>query len=166
MTKHKFRVKVDGIDKTKHPLYNTYKGMLARCNNPNSKYYKYYGGRGIKVSKSWQGRYGFVHFVRDMGDKPDGYTLERKRNNGNYSRYNCTWAPMTTQALNKRIANVNTSGYVGVHYFKATGRWQAYIDYRRKRKNLGYFEKLADAIEARRIAESERMDVFKTDMET
>lgn len=149
-------VRVEGQYKTMHPLYNTYKGMLARCNHPNSKYYKYYGGRGIRVVKRWQGRYGFSHFVEDMGPRPEGYTLERVNNNGMYSPKNCKWETMSTQALNKRISNVNTSGYVGVHYFKAAKLWSAYIDHHGKRKNLGYFKNLYDAIEARRLAEIER----------
>jgi hypothetical protein len=156
MSKHKTFVKVEGLTKTKHPLYTTYKGMLARCNHPNSKYYSYYGGRGIKVCKRWLGRYGFVRFVRDMGPRPEGYTLERKHNNGNYSQYNCIWAPMSTQSLNRRLAVVNTSGYVGIHHYKATGKWSAYIDFKRKRKHLGYFDNLHEAIEARRKAEDER----------
>jgi hypothetical protein len=147
---------IDGYYKTKHPLYTTYKGMLARCNHPNSKYYKYYGGRGIKVCKRWQGPTGFKHFVADMGIRPEGYTIERVNNNRGYSPKNCIWATLSTQSLNKRLASVNTSGYVGVHWYKAVNMWSAYIDHKRKRKHLGYFHNLHDAIEARRLAEEER----------
>lgn len=149
-------VQVEGLHQTKHPLYTTYKGMLARCNHPNMKYYSYYGGRGIKVCADWQGRLGFKHFVRDMGERPKGYTLDRVDTNGNYSKYNCRWSNMTTQSLNKRLARVNTSGYAGVHFFKRANLWSAYIDFKGKRKNLGYFKRLADAVEARRDAENER----------
>lgn len=150
-------VLVDGLYKTKHPLYTTYKGMLSRCNHPNSKYYSYYGGRGIKVNKRWLGRYGFKHFAEDMGPRPEGHTLERINNNRGYSPKNCRWATMSTQSLNKRIATVNTSGYVGVHYYKSANLWTAYIDYKKKRKHLGYFNKLNDAIEARKRAEEDRL---------
>lgn len=149
-------LRVDGLHQTKHPLYSTYKGMLARCNHPNGKYYKYYGGRGIKVCDEWSGKLGFSNFVRDMGKRPEGLTLDRVDSNGNYCKENCRWASMTEQALNRRLANVNTSGYAGVHYFKRANLWSAYIDFKGKRKNLGYFKKLADAVEARRGAEQER----------
>lgn len=153
-------VKVEGHFKTKHPLYQTYKGMLSRCNHVNSKYYSYYGGRGIKVAKRWTGPTGFKHFVEDMGSKPDGTTLDRKNNNGNYSKYNCRWVSMTEQSLNRRLANVNTSGVAGVHFFKAANMWSAYIDFKRKRKNLGYFHSFADAVVARREAEIERSQLI------
>lgn len=152
----KKRTIIDGYYKTKHPLYTTYKGMLARCNHPNSKYYKYYGGRGIKVAKRWQGPLGFKHFVEDMGERPKGFTIERLNNNRGYSAKNCTWVTMSTQALNRRLQSNSTSGYVGVNWYKACNMWNAYIDHEHKRKHLGYFHNLHDAIEARRLAEEER----------
>lgn len=148
--------KVEGFYKTKHPLYTTYKGMLARTGNPNHKHYSYYGGRGITVVKRWQGHNGFKHFVEDMGIRPSGCTLERVNNNRGYSPKNCRWESTTTQSLNRRLAVVNTSGYAGIHWFKAANKWSVYIDFKRKRKHLGYFSNLYDAIEARRIAEEER----------
>ena len=64
--------KIDGYWKSKHPLWTSYHGMLQRCDNPNHKDYKYYGGRGIGVVKRWRGSTGFDKFVADMGERPDG----------------------------------------------------------------------------------------------
>lgn len=77
--------------------------MLDRCNNPRSASYKDYGGRGISVHKRWQrSRTGFRNFCEDMGDRPEGMSLDRINVNGNYWPSNCRWATAATQALNKR----------------------------------------------------------------
>lgn len=73
--------------------------MRQRCNNPNSKVYVHYGGRGIKVCKRWQR---FENFHQDMGDVPLGLTLERVDNNKGYSAGNCVWATQQDQVRNKR----------------------------------------------------------------
>lgn len=146
-----------GENRSKNPLYTTYRGMIQRCSNPNQKYYSYYGGRGIKVCERWTGIDGFTYFAEDMGEKPEGMTLDRKDNDGDYTPDNCQWATRTTQQINQRINNVNTSGIKGVHYQKAANSWMAYINYRGKRKHLGYFKEKADAVAARKDAEIERL---------
>lgn len=85
------------------PEFNIWKGMLARCKNPNSEQYHDYGGRGIAVCDRWQGDQGFENFFADMGPRPEGnYTIERKDVNGNYCPNNCIWLPRPLQAFNKR----------------------------------------------------------------
>lgn len=87
---------------TKHELYGTWQDMLNRCRNKNNLQYKDYGGRGIKVCERWQGPDGFWFFVDDMGDRPQGYTLDRIDVNGDYCKENCRWADRHTQNLNTR----------------------------------------------------------------
>jgi hypothetical protein len=104
-------------------VYAIWEGMLKRCFNPKSQAYKNYGGRGISVCDKWLS---FEGFYNDMGDVPDGLSLERVDVNGDYSPDNCKWADTSEQAYNQRRREDNTSGRVGVHKTR-NGKWAAQI---------------------------------------
>lgn len=74
--------------------------MLSRCLNPADDNFKYYGGRGIEICQAWQDS--FAGFLSDMGERPEGTSLDRKQTDGNYTPDNCRWATAQEQARNRR----------------------------------------------------------------
>jgi hypothetical protein len=83
------------------PTYNSWQMMKNRCMNPAAEDYFYYGLRGIKVCPEWMQYDGFL---RDMGERPPGLTLERRDGKKGYSKSNCCWATKTEQARNRAYA--------------------------------------------------------------
>lgn len=83
--------------------YNSWAGMFQRCDNKDNAAYQNYGGRGIKVCEQW---YVFENFLRDMGVRPKGTTIDRIDNDKGYYPENCRWATAKTQSGNRRYMQI------------------------------------------------------------
>jgi hypothetical protein len=77
--------------------------MRSRCNNPNVRGYKLYGGRGIKVCSRWNN---FANFLSDIlatiGERPPDHSLDRIENSKGYFPGNVRWATRSIQMKNRR----------------------------------------------------------------
>ena len=83
--------------------YNSWSNMIARCSNKKHHAYERYGACGIRVCKRWRepGGYGMLNFVKDIGPRGRGLTLDRINPRGHYEPTNCRWATPKVQANNQ-----------------------------------------------------------------
>lgn len=86
--------------------YSSWASAKDRCKNERNQAWDYYGGRGITMCEEWASD--FSVFLKDMGEKPEGFSLERKEVNGNYEPGNCKWIPRGMQSSNTRASVVAT----------------------------------------------------------
>lgn len=84
------------------PTHNSWRGMIKRCTNSTNASWKYYGARGVKVCDRWRGPAGFDNFLADMGEKPEGTSIDRIDGDGDYTPDNCRWATFQAQAQTRR----------------------------------------------------------------
>lgn len=112
--------------KTNSHLYSVWRGMKGRIFNKNARYYKYYGGRGIKICNEWINFENFYEWSINNGYQ-EGLTIERKDVNGDYCPENCKWATMKEQANNRRTN----------HFIEFNGKIQSMSDWA-KEINIPY----------------------------
>lgn len=109
---------IHGMSRT--PTYKTWVKIKQRCLNPNNSRFKDYGGRGIKVCDHWMK---FENFYKNMGDKPEGKSIDRINNDGDYEPKNCKWSTAKQQAENRRP---KSSGPAEQKWFRA---WKENVPY-------------------------------------
>lgn len=83
-------------------LYYVWGTMKTRCYNPNTKDYKYYGGRGIAVCEEWRTNFSaFKEWALANGYAPE-LTIDRVDVDGDYCPENCRWVTRAEQNRNQR----------------------------------------------------------------
>ena len=132
--------------------YKAYTNMRDRVHNKEN--YPAYAIKGISISEDWN--LSFSNFYADMGDCPEGYSLERRNTEGNYNKDNCVWIEdWGVQCYNKSLSSKNKTGVTGVSWSKISEKWHAYISKDGRRVHLGLFEEFEDAVGKRRDSELE-----------
>lgn len=111
-----FRNRVHGMRYS--DTYRTWANMKDRCLNPNCGSYKHYGMRGIAVDSEWMA---FPNFLRDMGEKPIGLSLDRINNDGPYTKNNCRWAGAKVQGRNRRSSILDAHKANRIREFARSG---------------------------------------------
>lgn len=91
----------------KRPLYSVWIGMRQRCENPEDRNFKRYGGRGILICDEWDDFQVFYNWAMTHGYER-GLTIERKDNNGDYCPDNCIWIPLNMQTRNREVSRLLT----------------------------------------------------------
>lgn len=134
------------------PEYYAWVNMRSRCFTKTCRDYKWYGARGVSVSKEWDV---FEAFIQDMGPKPSPkHSLERIDNEKGYSADNCKWATAEEQANNQRVRSTNKSGVQGV-FKRRDGYWIAKF----KGEYIGCFSSFDKAYAARKAAEIDHASI-------
>lgn len=116
------------------PTYYSWQAMLARCRYLARDVDNKHIGRGIGMTADWLS---FDAFLRDMGPRPDGMTLDRIDNDGDYTPGNCRWATPRQQARNKRNNKLDFDAAVDVVVRRLRGE-----SYRRIAADYGTCESL------------------------
>ena len=140
---------------TKHgmngtPTHRSWSKMKERCYLESYKEKDYYQARGIEVCERWLES--FENFFEDMGERPEGTSLDRIDPDKGYDPDNCRWSDLTIQSYNRRMNTNNTSGRTGVFQLR-NGNWQAIISYYKDRIVLAYDVSYEEACRVREDAE-------------
>lgn len=127
-----------GLSKTK--TAGIWRGMIGRCKNPKDTSFKNYGARGITICERWMD---FLNFLADMGECPEGYSIERDDNEKGYFPENCKWIPRGLQARNTRNA-LKYEGKPLAQISEETGINYATLRSRFKKHGTPFIESLKD----------------------
>lgn len=130
-------------------VYKIWMAMVWRCTKPTYGDYPRYGGRGIKVCERWMD---FRNFFADMGEPPEGYSINRIDNNGNYEPSNCEWSSTAVQNRNRRnslVIHYKGKRYVAAELSRALGMSES---------TLYYWIRVHGIEKAIQIAESKNTD--------
>lgn len=138
-------------------------GAKQRCYNPKNSKYEYYGNKGITVCDKWLAisYFGVRNFLEDMGERPEGTSIDRIDVNGNYCKENCRWASPSVQGYNQTKRSTNTSGVTGVYWNSRREQWEAKITVKNEDKYLGSGVDFNEVVKIRKEAELKYFGVNK-----
>lgn len=119
------------------------------CRVRYEEYSKDYGD--VEVCERWLNS--FENFYEDMGERPEGMTLNRVNGAKIYSKETCEWATLSLQSYDQKKKSSNKSGRTGVKWRKERGVWEARITKDKVIYILYYGESFEDACKARAAGE-------------
>ena len=150
----KIKRKYHGKSNTK--LYAIWRAIKKRCYLISELQYKDYGGRGITMQADWVNNFPlFESYVTSLDGYDEkkigrkGLSIDRVDNDGNYEEGNLRWADICTQNRNRRKPQRNTSGFIGVTFYKDNKKYVARISVNCKQKYLGSRETAQEAYQLR-----------------
>jgi len=110
---------------TGHPLWGTWRGAMSRCYKPCAVGYKDYGGRGIQVHEPWHDAGNFIRdILAEIGERPEGQSLDRKDNDDNYRPGNVQWSTRVEQARTKRTTKLSDADIMEIKRRHTGGEMQ------------------------------------------
>ena len=138
---------------TKTPAWNAWDSMVTRLKDERCKEWYW----DVTADERWlePNGQGFMNFYEDMGDPPEGHTLNRVRGAKIYSKETCEWATLSMQSFDQKRSKVNTSGRTGVYFDKSGSRWVAVIKQNHITTQVYRGDSFEEACEARTKAEIE-----------
>lgn len=138
----------DGKDKR---TYRIYSKMLNRAFHKYEEYKHVY--KGVEVCERWTGKFGFEHFLEDMGECPSPkHSLNRVACANLYSKETCEWTTSTVQTFERKLLKSNKCGVTGVRWRVEKQVWEARIKQTRP-KIIYYGDSFKEAVETRIAAE-------------
>ena len=135
----------------KTPTYQSWTKLCARTRN--EEYAEWHGD--VEVCDRWDTRKGgsFENFLEDMGERPEGKTINRINGAKIYSKETCEWADLSLQAYDQKMKKTNTSGRTGVNWNKEKSKWEVRIHQNGKTIRLGKYDDFELACFVREEAE-------------
>lgn len=141
---------------SKHGMYNTptYRSWSKLCSRTRNKEYEEWHG-DVTVCERWDTFKGgsFENFFADMGERPEGTTINRINGAKIYSKETCEWATLSVQSFDQKRNKHNTSGRTGVRFRADRDVWIAQICKDKEIIQLYYGPSFYEACKAREEAE-------------
>lgn len=138
--------KTHGDNNSNSRLHVTWGNMKRRCLNPTDKEIKNYTSKGITLCGEWRDYMTFKKWAMSNG-YDDKLCIDRIENDKGYSPDNCRFVNYSIQNANKGITNKNSTGFIGVS--QRHGLFRSYVDWNKKRFNLGVYDTAIEAAEVR-----------------